>query len=71
MREMFARDEQIAGASAGLGSRPGQVVGGRENVPGQGARGAGAAYLPQLSFKVTTRLNTGLPGWLSTRSATK
>ena len=25
----------------------------------------------QLSFRVTMRLNTGLPGWLSTRSATK
>ena len=29
------------------------------------------AYLPQLSFSVVTRLNTGLPGWESTRSATK
>lgn len=30
-----------------------------------------AAYLPQLSFRVVTRLNTGLPGRESTRSATK
>jgi hypothetical protein len=28
-------------------------------------------YLPQLSFSVVTRLNTGLPGCVSTRSATK
>jgi site-specific DNA recombinase len=28
-------------------------------------------YFPQLSFNVTTRLNTGLPGFESTRSATK
>lgn len=30
-----------------------------------------ASFLPQLSFSVTTRLNTGLPGAESTQSATK
>jgi len=29
------------------------------------------AYLAQLSFSVVTRLNTGTPGFESTRSATK
>lgn len=29
------------------------------------------AYLPQLSFSVTARLNTGRPATESTRSATK
>ena len=40
-----------------------------------GSRGTSAPrvgnHLPQLSFSVVTRLNTGLPGFESTWSATK
>ena len=42
-----------------------------KKIPPERDSGDAGLYLPQLSFKVVTRLNTGLPGCESTRSATK